>query len=172
MQKFKTVLNILSWILSFFIFFFAVTIVVLLLTGYKIFSVSTGSMEPTYPVGSIVIVKPADFDTLDIDDVITFKSGGAVITHRIVRIENENQLISTKGDNNSVEDYAPIPYENVIGRVVYGVKWLGYPVLFGKTKLGIIVYTNIIIFIFLARVITSYSEDDNEDYDENEENEI
>lgn len=164
MKKFKSLLNVVLWILSFFMFLTVIAFAALTLKGYKFYSVQTGSMEPTYPVGSLVIVQPVDFDDLHDGDVITFKSGGAVITHRITLIESENRSIHTKGDNNNVEDSAPVQYENVVGRVVYGVSRLGYLVLFAKTKLGIIVYTSIIVLIFLARLVADcFEEDDGED---------
>lgn len=166
MKKFKAVLNVFSWILSFFMLFMVAAAVVLVLLGYKFFSVSTGSMEPTYPVGTLVVVQPTDFDALGEDDVITFKSGGAVITHRIISIDPEERLIYTKGDNNNVEDSAPVPYDNVIGKVVYGISRLGYLVLFAKTKRGMIVCTGIIVIIFLTHVIVNdFSEDEGDDDD-------
>lgn len=164
MKKLKRVLNIASRILSFFMFLLAAVLAAMLLMGYKFFSVSTGSMEPAYPVGTLVIVQPVAFDELSGGDVITFKSGGAVVTHRVTAIETDDRLIHTKGDNNNTEDFAPVPYENVIGRVVYGVARVGCIVLFAKTRRGIIVCSGIIAVIFFSQVIAgSLEKDENDD---------
>lgn len=74
--------------------------------GYKPYNVLTGSMEPTYPVGSLIYVKEVAADTLKTGDVITIIGGGAPITHRIVEIDSEQQLVYTKGDANQNVDGA------------------------------------------------------------------
>lgn len=83
--------------------------------GYSIFSTETGSMSKTIEKGDIVIVKLGE-NTLNEKDIITYKSGNAIITHRIAKIDG-NTIIA-KGDNNNTED-APIEKDMVIGKVVY-----------------------------------------------------
>lgn len=83
--------------------------------GYSIFSTETGSMSKTIEKGDIVIVKLGE-NTLNEKDIITYKSGNAIITHRIKKIDG-NTIIA-KGDNNNTED-DPIEKDRVIGKVVY-----------------------------------------------------
>ena len=83
--------------------------------GYSIFSTETGSMSKTIEKGDIVIVKLGE-NTLNEKDIITYKSGNAIITHRIKKIDG-NTIIA-KGDNNNTED-DPIEKDMVIGKVVY-----------------------------------------------------
>lgn len=83
--------------------------------GYSIFSTKTGSMSKTIEKGDIVIVKLGE-NTLNEKDIITYKSGNAIITHRIKKIDG-NTIIA-KGDNNNTED-DPIEKDMVIGKVVY-----------------------------------------------------
>ena len=83
--------------------------------GYSIFSTETGSMSKTIEKGDIVIVKLGE-NTLNEKDIITYKSGNAIITHRIKKIDGNN--IIAKGDNNNTED-DPIEKDMVIGKVVY-----------------------------------------------------
>ena len=83
--------------------------------GYSIFSTETGSMSKTIEKGDIVIVKLGE-NTLNEKDIITYKSGNAIITHRI-KIIVGNTIIA-KGDNNNTED-DPIEKDMVIGKVVY-----------------------------------------------------
>ncbi len=96
------------------------------LLGIQTYNVISGSMEPSISVGSIVYVKNADFDELAEGDVIAFESGASVVTHRITSIDSQSKLITTKGDANDTEDFVPVAYVNVIGRVVAHVPFLGY----------------------------------------------
>lgn len=95
--------------------------------GYSMFRVTTGSMEPTLPVGTLLIVKEVPIEQIEQDDIVTFRSKssnmlGAVITHRVVNIFENTQgqiFLETKGDNNSDPDGSFVEQNNLIGRVVY-----------------------------------------------------
>jgi len=86
--------------------------------GYTLFQVITGSMEDTIKIKDIVIVKLTQ-EELNKNDIITYKSGENFITHRIIKIENDE--ITTKGDANNSED-EPINKEDVVGKVVFIIK--------------------------------------------------
>lgn len=102
--------------------------------GYSFLTVETGSMEPIYSVGGIVLVKNTDFDTLEIGDDICFYSKDPDIlnkpnTHRIYKIEideNNDKIFVTKGVANSVPDGYTVDKTQLIGKVV------GYSAVFGK----------------------------------------
>ncbi len=88
--------------------------------GYHIYTVVSGSMEPAIPIGSLLYIQEAPPEDMVKDDVIAYYGGRdatAIITHRVV----ENRVFMgefvTQGDANSAEDKAPIPYDNVIGKV-------------------------------------------------------
>lgn len=51
--------------------------------GYKFMIVTSGSMEPTLPVGSLVIVTPCDYDDLQLWDIVTMEGSGLYLTHRV-----------------------------------------------------------------------------------------
>ena len=89
--------------------------------GYTYFEIVSGSMEDTIHIKDYVIVK-VDKNDLEIDDIISFKYDGVIVTHRIIDINNDEIL--TKGDNNNIEDH-PITYEDVIGKVIYIDKKIG-----------------------------------------------
>lgn len=102
------------------------------LAGATPYSVLTGSMRPTYPPGTLVIVKPVPFEDLRTGEVITYQleSGKpAVATHRVVassvNLKGELRL-TTQGDANSVPDELPVGEEQVRGRLWYSVPYLGY----------------------------------------------
>ena len=102
------------------------------LIGLQVFTVLSGSMEPTYHTGSLIYVKSVDPYQLDSGDVITFLlDEDTVATHRIVGVvpdENDPTVVRfrTKGDANDAEDGSLVHYKNVIGSPVFTIPKLGY----------------------------------------------
>ena len=93
--------------------------------GAGAYHVTSGSMEPFIPVDSLVIAQKTDPETLQSGDVIAFYEDGTVITHRVVENDTGNRQITTKGDANNVEDFSPVSYENVIGKVNIHIPYIG-----------------------------------------------
>lgn len=102
------------------------------LIGFQVFTVLSGSMEPTYHTGSLIYVKSVDYQTLQAGDVITFMlSEETVATHRIVEVvpdEADPSVLRyrTKGDANNAVDGSLVHYKNVIGSPVFTIPDLGY----------------------------------------------
>jgi len=102
------------------------------LIGLQVFTVLSGSMEPTYHVGSLIYVKDVDPFELESGDVITFMlDEDTVATHRIVEVvpdENDTTVVRfrTKGDANDAIDGSLVHYKNVIGSPVFTIPMLGY----------------------------------------------
>lgn len=93
--------------------------------GYHMLRVVTGSMDPTYPEGSYIVVKSTDTDKLKVGEVISFYSrdeaiAGQVNTHRIKEIKNNNGTKSfvTKGDANPTQDPVEVQPEDIVGKVI------------------------------------------------------
>lgn len=131
----KTILKV--WNLITGLLVTAVIIVALLLAGvrlfgFQVFTVLSGSMEPTYHTGSLIYVKPVDYRDLGEGDPITFMlSEDTIATHRIVGVvpdEEDPSVIRyrTKGDANDAEDASLVHYKNVIGMPVFTIPKLGY----------------------------------------------
>ena len=96
------------------------------LMGGGTYTILSGSMEPTYHVGSLIIVQPVDHKELKVGDPITFTiAEDRVVTHRIVDIK-DYEWFTTKGDANEVEDASPTYYENIIGKPIFSIPYLGY----------------------------------------------
>lgn len=110
----------------------AVSLVGVRLLGFKVFTVLSGSMEPTYHTGSVIYVKPVDYRELKVGDAISFMlDEDTVATHRIIEIvpdeEDPDTLrYRTKGDANEAEDGGLVHYKNVIGKPVFSVPLLGF----------------------------------------------
>ncbi|ORM36106.1 signal peptidase I [Williamsia sp. 1135] len=125
--------TVLSWAFLFaMLSLLAITFLIPAAGSAERFTVLTGSMQPTYAPGTLIIVKPADADDLRIGDAITYQlqSGRpAVVTHRIVATSQNTlgeRTYTTKGDANDVADPKPVVVEQIRGEVWYSIPYLGY----------------------------------------------
>jgi signal peptidase len=123
--------------------------------NYKIFSVQSGSMAPAIKTGAVVIIKP--FDSYQKGDVITIQDPANpknTVTHRIFEIKEKNGLVSyvTKGDANNTPDTEARLKGNVLGKVMFSIPLLGYPIGFAKTRDGLI------ILVIVPATLIIYSE--------------
>ena len=119
--------------------------------GIKTYVIISGSMKPELEIGDIVIVK--DSDDLKVGDIISFREGQTVITHRINRVllENEEIYYKTKGDNNNTEDSGRVKQNYVEGKVVKVFPKVGKVAMFLQGK------TTIIIILILLYIYILYS---------------
>ena len=105
---------------------FAVTA---LLSGWKLQPVRSASMEPTYPVGSLLVVEPVDASQVRPGMAVTYADpvgGGRLVTHRVVqRAPGERLAFLTQGDANAFLDPVPVEGREVRGRVRSHVPALG-----------------------------------------------
>jgi signal peptidase len=119
--------------------------------------VFTGSMEPAIPVGSIVVIKPVDPELLTIGDIICFRTSGSAtrVTHRIINVTNEGFI--TKGDATEDPDEWIVKKENVIGKVIAVIPYLGYLGFFVRTPVGFILLmvipATLLILIEIANIV-------------------
>lgn len=95
--------------------------------GFSVFRVQTGSMVPTLPIGSFVVVRaPANPAALTAGTITTFyRSDGMVVTHRIIEVltaEDGTVEYQTKGDNPANSpDMEYLTPDRVIGTVLFKV---------------------------------------------------
>ncbi|HMM81781.1 MAG TPA: signal peptidase I [Terrimesophilobacter sp.] len=110
----------------------AMAIVVPAITGSTPMTILSGSMTPTYPIGTLIIVKPVDPDTLAIGDTITYQieSGKpAVVTHRIIVTtarSDGTRTFTTQGDANNAPDAKQVFAAQIRGKVWYSIPYLGW----------------------------------------------
>src|SRR4030042_1774281 len=124
----------------------------------KAYTVLSGSMEPAINVGSFVISKPSSFYSKG--DIITFSLNGNkknLITHRIEAklfpdgVDKEPVYL-TSGDANEDFDTGFVKNENIIGKVVFTVPYLGYFANFAKTPKGLL------LLVIIPATIVIYEE--------------
>jgi len=115
--------------------------------GVRLYSVQSGSMAPAIPAGSIVVIKEvADYQK---GEVITFKSEidrlvknpRRTITHRINEVKRgeDGTWYVTKGDFNPAPDVVPVKKDLVLGKVIFSIPLIGFPVSFSKTLPGLVI---------------------------------
>ena len=129
--------------------------------GFSVLKIQTGSMEPEYRTGSVIITREVSADKLEKGDVISFYSTGGQIanqvnTHRIDDIfylkGGERQFV-TKGDANDTVDEYPVYESRIIGKVILN---LG---VFSGSVIGFLQNPNIILFfIVIPLVIITFLE--------------
>ena len=126
----KAVAGILktACVLVYIVIFLSLAIASPILFGYRPVVVLSPSMQPAYPVGSIIYYKKAAFEDISVGDVITFRLGDSSLgTHRVVEIDVEKKSFTTKGDNNPSNDINPVEYSRVAGKATsFAVPYAGY----------------------------------------------
>jgi signal peptidase I len=67
------------------------------------FNIESNSMSPAINRYDLLFAKKVSFDNLKIGDIVMYsvQRGQPMIVHRIVNIDHDTGLFSTKGDNNS-----------------------------------------------------------------------
>lgn len=122
--------------------------------GYAPMIVLTDSMYPQIKSGDLIIVKTVEPEKVQPEDVISFfdpdSKENSVLTHRVVRIEQEESLrFITKGDANNAED-TPVPAENLIGVYQSRIEGAGKVAMFLQTTPGLLVSVGVPLLLLLA----------------------
>ncbi len=178
----KTIVAIFEWIIC------GILVLLILLTGfqkfsnqgsffgYRIYTIASGSMIPTYNIGDTLLIQEMPASEIYVGDAVTFitdKVGkdGMIITHQVMKVdvdENGKYFFHTKGVANNVED--PIVYEDqVLGKVVHKFFFLSF--LGRMTTNMFLTFFCIILPIALVAGIELYKALKDKDSDEDEEEE-
>jgi signal peptidase len=121
------------WVLVTAVLLGSVGIAVIQRTGAaQLLTVVSGSMQPTLPLGSLVLVVPRDADAVRVGDVITFSPPGdnRTITHRVVDVHGSGDGLGvhTRGDANPVADPWTLNFPTRRTWVVVAhAPWIGRP---------------------------------------------
>ena len=123
------------------------------IAGYRIFRVITGSMEPEYDIGQVVISKEVDPNSIKVGDDIVYlgtygEYSGKIIMHSVVGIDkdaNGNLNFHAKGlHSSSVED------PQIKDSQIYGVVKFKSKILTILYKLATNIYSLFVIVLVLA----------------------
>lgn len=120
--------------------------------GFSYSYVPTSSMEPAIDAGDSIIFKKASFDSLEIGDIIVYRSNasamkGMYIVHRIIDITSDG--LTVKGDNNPIADSEVVTSSMLIGKYVRTFNFLNIGKLANNKN---VIYVLLMLF-FLGIII-------------------
>lgn len=115
--------------------------------------VLSGSMDPVYPVGSLLYIKNSEFSEVEIGDDIAFSpdQGETIVTHRVVETEGEGYI--TRGVANNTNDSGVITKDKYLGTVSLGIPIAGY-IIQGIQKPAVITALAAVLLVKIILNIT------------------
>ncbi len=120
----------------------AILVAILVLAGMlQVLVVLSGSMQPTFAAGDVILTVDTPVRSLQVNDIITYWSPDnmkSLVTHRIVNISEDGQGLSfqTKGDANEGVDQYVVPAELVVGRMALTIPYVGHVAQVSHSFLG------------------------------------
>lgn len=113
------------------------------LLGYGMLTVLSGSMEPTAPVGSLVVSRPLTPEQVRVDDVVLVReeNDGATspgVLHRIIdrSVRDGAVVVRTQGDANPEPDPTPYVLSGDTMTPVLVVPYAGRAMAFVRSPVG------------------------------------
>ena len=175
----KAKYHIAVWKLAFtiginvlFYLFFAMSLVIILLSGvqgesgeprsvmgFSALRVVSESMEPNLPMNSLIIIRQGNPNDLERGQIATYLRDGNLITHRIHRVERDNQGNSTgfilRGDANFYLSNRVVPSENIVGHVVFSSYAIGRLLVFFGTNfvLMLTITVSLLIILYIVKQV-------------------
>lgn len=142
-----------------------ICVALMVVCGYKFMIVISGSMEPTLPTGSMIIVTPCEYKDLELGDIVTMQGSGMYFTHRVVGkvhpatyeiLEEtdpayESGIWYTRGDNNQQNDGDGPINKEIIGKVYeqHCFTWIGEVVRYVKANYKLLIAFGVILIVFV-----------------------
>ena len=154
----KKVMEIIAIILIYNIILIAISsenkISLINIFGYKSFIIKTNSMEPTIDINDVIITKKVQEEEIKVQDIINFIKDNEVITHRITKIENEENIkkYTTKGANNNIKNSFKIMNDNIEGKHILTILNLGVIVKVLENQIIFLIILLIILICMFFRI--------------------
>lgn len=165
MKALKIIKKILNVVIAIFIILFLLVVLLqrvsnnkLSFLSFRMFTVVSGSMDPKYKIGDVLIAKEIKPEKIKIGDSVSYLGeqgtlAGKVVTHEVIDIEQDEDgkyIFHTQGIANDTPD--PIVYEDQIyGKIIYKAFFLSLIYKVVATKFGMF----ILVFIPLLYIIGS-----------------
>lgn len=105
-------------------------IVAMPLLGFQLVVLTSGSMSPGLPAGSIVVVRDVAASEVEVGDIVTVdRPGKPPVTHRVIATEGGagtggGRILTLQGDGNATPDPEPYRVERV-GEAALALPWGG-----------------------------------------------
>lgn len=119
--------------------------------NYTAVIIVSESMEPEINVGDIIIIKNSLQNDIKENHIITFEKDNEYITHRVVRIEEQNneKLYITKGDNNKVNDVEKIRFSEIKGIKIAQIPYIGLLILKVSRQKNILIILIVLVLLYI-----------------------
>ena len=104
----------------------------MLVGGYSLNTVTSGSMRPGIQPGDLVVLQRVESTSLKVGDVIAYvpPTGGEPILHRIKTLASgADVFVQTQGDANNTPDFGPVHLDVTASRLAASVPLLGWLIL-------------------------------------------
>lgn len=131
------------------------------LFGYRIYIVDSGSMAPTLPVDSMIIVKEIKAEQIQTRDIVTYYAGNEKIrvTHRVVEVVEGGKQFITRGDANNTEDPNILEGDRIIGKVIFKIPYIGTVFRGLSSAVGIALLITLgVIWIILPKAVKTFKQ--------------
>lgn len=94
-------------------------------------AIATGSMEKKLYVGDVAIIKKCNSNDVNVGDIIEYQMEGYTVIHRIIEKKQKKGefYFITKGDNNATPDSEEVREDQLIGKVIFRIRYIGYPAI-------------------------------------------
>ena len=154
MKGFRKVWSVVTTVIVALVVLLAVALVGVRAVGLNVYTVLSGSMEPTYHVGSLIYVKKVPAEEIQVGDPITFVLNDSLVvaTHRVIQIDKDETgtiRFHTKGDANESADGGTVHEKNLIGKAVFSIPYLGYVANFVQHPPGLYVAIGACVVLIL-----------------------
>jgi len=124
------------------------------------------SMAPVLKEGDLIQYEKISPFEVEVGDIIVYRippllqkssDCSSIVAHRVVEIRGTTAGLyyHTKGDNNPAQDPWSVEYGDVIGKVSQRISYLGFPLLFLKSRSGLI----LIVIMFFASALCFYADE-------------
>ena len=134
--------------------------------NFRLFTVISGSMEPKYKIGDVLVAVETKPEDIKVGDAISYLGNknsfkDKVITHEVIKIEKDKKgkyYFHAKGLANAIED--PVVSEDQLyGVVKYRVITLSFIYKIVGTPLGFFIFVVVpILYIIGSELVTSLME--------------
>ncbi len=162
--------SFLFWVVAGFAAAIALTLVVPLAFHGRPLTVMSGSMTPAIRTGDVVIAMPIAPLAVRPGDIVSFNDpsrGGKLVTHRVRHMRREGGHVNfiTRGDANTGVEKWSVNADHKISRTVLRLPKLGRPLVFARTRTGLLVLVLVPMLLLGTLEIASIWKDDEETED-------
>lgn len=92
-------------------------------------AIASASMEKELCIGDVAIIQKCNSNDIIEGDIIEYQMEGFTVVHRVIKKVQKNGefYFTAKGDNNKQEDSELVREDQLIGKVIFKIKYIGYP---------------------------------------------